>query len=584
MALTAFSAVVTVALAGVWMARRRVEAALEREASHAGALRRLAAGEPACGILKDLCRDFELEFPANAVRVVLAEALPPAGNSRRWMSMPVEAKGVRLGEIQIAGPVATPHQARELGALAGLAAAVLNQARLTDELRRQASTDRLTGLANRSHFAESFPRMIDAAAASKSSLAVFCIDADRFKHINDGYGHQAGDTVLCEIARRLRAAYPQSALLARMGGDEFAAVVPNMGPEEAETLAQGAVEAMHDPEVAEGQAVPISISIGVSLFPANGNDVMHLLRSADVALYRAKDLGRSCCSMASIAAESRSSERAHIERLLRRAIERGENFDVHYQPQFTPGGQLTGFEALARLRDLDGSMISPARFIPVAEQAGLIGQIDQLVMGIACRRMARWSRIAPGIRMALNASPSELGHNAYAENTLALMCHAGITPRELQIELTESTAIGGGRQCISNLENLRREGVSIALDDFGTGYSSLSRLHQLPVDTVKIDKSFVGLSKKPVTDTLPLIEAVVAAARAFRLQVVAEGVETEAQLRMVANAGCDLVQGFYLGQPLPAAEAEALLETRSAGARTWVAPQAIWNPAPGPLM
>jgi EAL domain-containing protein (putative c-di-GMP-specific phosphodiesterase class I) len=205
--------------------------------------------------------------------------------------------------------------------------------------------------------------------------------------------------------------------------------------------------------------------------------------------------------------------------------------------------------------------VPPERFIRVAEESGLIAEFDQLVMSIACRRMAAWTNLLPGLRMALNASSSELGQPDYVQNILSIAAGAGIAPASLQIELTETTAIIAGRYCVENLQVLRRHGISIALDDFGTGYSSLSRLYQLPVDALKIDKSFVGLTHHPLDKTLSLIEAVVAAGRAFRLQVVAEGVETAGQLELMTSAGCEIFQGMYLGNPMPARDVETLLRS-----------------------
>jgi diguanylate cyclase (GGDEF)-like protein len=556
-ALFAFSVLaVTTALAArrLW---KSSEAARKYELWRSDILSRLAAGEACPAIVSEVEIELKQRLSGCGIEIVTGGRISQC--HAEGLRIPIQAGHSLLGEIRIAGRRLSRRGLRELSEFARLCAVILDHGLLHEQLRLEATTDRLTGLSNRHAFAREFISQIDAAAGACCALAVLCIDLDRFKYINDCFGHAAGDVVLAELGRRLRAVCPPRALLARTGGDEFAAVVSGLTPDETEALASDSVEALQKPTFFEGQEIPMSVSIGVSTFPANGSTPEELIRSADLALYRSKELGRNRYSVFSGSRQHRAEERLRVQQLLYRAVEKGRGFEVYYQPQSTPDGGIAGFEALARLRDSEGVFIPPERFIPLAEEMGVIRELGQLVLKTVCEEVAAWIAAMPHIHISVNASPAEVGHPQYGELVISAVSKAGLSPRNLQVELTESTALRAGRHCMANLIRLRNVGFAIALDDFGTGYSSLSRLHKLPVDVIKIDKSFISQSRKNEQDTLYVINAIVAAARALGLRIIAEGVETEAQLRMVRQAGCDLIQGFYFGRPLPRHQAEALL-------------------------
>lgn len=432
-----------------------------------------------------------------------------------------------------------------------------------EHISHLAHHDPLTGLFNRFSLHERLEQALFTAQREGNEVAVMLIDMDRFKSINDTLGHQAGDALLIEIAQRLRDTTRESDIVARFGGDEF--IIALTGVESGMlTGASTAGKIQHrlgQPYAYKDKLLHSTPSIGLSTFPADGDSVETLLKHADIAMYAAKALGKNNFQFFSPAMNEGAIERMHIEQELRLALER-EEFVLHYQPQVCAAdGSISGLEALVRWRHPQNGMISPIKFIPVAEEIGLIEKLGAWVLNEACRQLAAWK--AAGVhakRIAVNLSAHQLRSPDLLELVRTTMARHDIGVGELELEVTESVAMEDPQRAIDKLKALHELGVELAIDDFGTGYSSLAYLKLLPIQTLKLDRAFVKDIETDENDATISI-ATIALAHSLDLAVVAEGVETEAQRSFLVSHRCDILQGYLFSKPLPADEAAAFLRT-----------------------
>lgn len=431
----------------------------------------------------------------------------------------------------------------------------------TERIQRMADYDSLTGLPNRFHFQRKVEEAIESASGQHSMLALLLIDLDRFKVVNDALGHAAGDELLCGVADRLREHLPRTHTLGRFGGDEFMVLVPAIEtPDAAAETARLIETILRSPFVCEGRKVHSPASVGVSVFPDDGEDAETLLRHADAAMYRAKKQGGNGYQFANPSLDTTMNGRLTMEADLHRAIERQE-FVVYYQPLVDAStGAIRSFEALVRWEHPEQGLIPPSSFIPLLEETGLIAPAGEWVMRRACEDARRWMvEGLPAVPVSVNLSPYQLLHSDVVETVRRVLHETELEPRYLQLEVTETAAMEDMEAVVQVLHELHAQGVESVIDDFGTGHSSLSRLKELPVSTLKIDRSFVaGVTENE--DDRAIVVAVIALAHALGLEVVAEGVETEAQLETLRTFGCDLLQGYLFAQPLPAEAASALLQ------------------------
>jgi len=431
-----------------------------------------------------------------------------------------------------------------------------------ERIRHQANYDALTQLPNRWLFQARLTQSIDRCRADNRKLALVHINLNQFKFVNDSLGHRAGDELLKEVARRLSRIIRHDDTVARLGADEFAVIVEDLRADEPiEMLPARMVAVVAEPFDLEGSPVVIGAAIGIALFPGDGADADTLARNAAIAMRHAKEQGSSAHRFFDDRMESRSLERFKLEARLRRAIE-GSEFQVHYQAQIDlTTRRLIGAEALIRWTDPELGPVSPAHFIPAAEASGLIVEIGQWVLRDVCRQIMAWQAagfVVP--RIAVNLSFLQFRRPDFLETVKAIIAESGIDARQLEFELTESVVMHDAEQAISTLTALRGLGIELAIDDFGTGYSSLNRLRRMPIQTLKIDRSFIHDVTRNEEDAT-IVSAIVSMAHSLNLKVVAEGVETAAQLAFLAGKGCDSAQGFLLSRPIPANDFARLMQT-----------------------
>lgn len=430
-----------------------------------------------------------------------------------------------------------------------------------EELRHLACHDPLTGLPNRLHLKDLMTQALTHAQTEKSQCAIVFLDLDGFKTINDSLGHALGDSLLQAVAGRIRANLRRSDIAARLGGDEFVIVLGEIpGPEEASRSVRKMLQALAVPFEIGAQQLSVSASAGVALYSRDGEDAETLLRAADAAMYRAKTQGKARHTFFSREFAVHSDERLAIEQGLRRAIQQQE-LELHFQPIISMhDGKLAGLEALMRWRHPKEGLISPARFIGVAEETGLIDPIGNWLFLNACTQAAKWIRSGMSIRLTLNVSPRQLTITDVPFQVRNALHLTQFPPQNLELEITEST-LQSFEHNASQLEDLRQLGVSISIDDFGTGYSSLSALRQLPIDRLKIDRIFVTDMPRNAHD-VAIVEAICAMGHTLGFQVIAEGVETVEQLDLLRRIGCHEVQGFLFSEPLPGSELARLFIAR----------------------
>jgi diguanylate cyclase (GGDEF)-like protein len=434
----------------------------------------------------------------------------------------------------------------------------VTERRIADaRIRHMTHHDPLTGLANRTLLNDRIAELLRGSA--KSRFGLISLDLDSFKIVNERLGHEGGDRMLRDMSRRLRELAGGSALLARIGGDEFAILcAEGVQPETTEALAKAIVAATSEPIEIEGIEFQPSVSLGFAFSPENGTTAVELIKHAEIAMYQAKARGRGRAVRFDAEMDRDQREHALLERDLRRAV-RNHELEVWFQPRFElQPRQLSGFEALARWRHPERGLISPAQFIPVAEQCGLIFEIGMHVLDDACAFAAS----LPNGRIAVNLSPVQFLANDLATLIAEALSRNHLTPDRLELEITEGVLIADETQALNTLKRLHELGLQLALDDFGTGYASLSYLRRFPFDRIKIDQSFV-LAQEHDATTRAIIESILAMARRLRLEVTAEGVETQRQLDLLIRQRCPEVQGYFLGRPMPATDALAFRAAQS---------------------
>ena len=449
----------------------------------------------------------------------------------------------------------------------GMIACLLEDEREAAELAAQeiehlAYHDALTGLPNRPLFVDRLIVALAQANRGNQKLAVLFLDLDRFKDINDSLGHTTGDVLLKAVAERIRRCVREGDTVARFGGDEFTLLIPKIDQiEDAATIAQKIIETLKIPFLVHEQELFVTTSIGVSIFPTDGLDPETLVRNADTAMYRAKEQGRDNYQLYAPAMNARALERLALENMLRKALSQ-EELVLHYQPIIdSESRSIDSVEALIRWNHPELGMLLPAHFISVAEVSGLIIPIGQWVLRAACKQIRSWQRKHEGITVSVNLSARQFQQPDLVDQIRAALDDSGIEPWRLQIEITESNAMQNAENSIYTLRELKSLGVRIAMDDFGTGYSSLSYLKRFPIDTLKLDRTFINDVTTDPSDAA-IVSAVIVMSHSLSLKVVAEGVETEEQLAFLTKQNCDLIQGFFFSAPMSADELEPYLSER----------------------
>ncbi|MCK1282940.1 PAS-domain containing protein [Bradyrhizobium sp. 44] len=419
--------------------------------------------------------------------------------------------------------------------------------------------DSLTDLPNRTLFREKMGEGLNQVAIAGGAMAVLCFDLDNFKTVNDRLGHAAGDRLLRWVAAQLKENVGEHDTVARLGGDEFAVLQRGPQPQSAERLARRLVELIGHPPPLEHQSMHVGVSVGIAIAPDHGLDADQLMKCADLALYQAKAKGRGAYQLFEPEMEKEARSRHALEHDLRGALEARE-FHLAFQPQVRlDTTELTGFEALLRWKHPSRGLVSPAEFIPIAEENGLIVPIGEWVLRTACATAATW----PDLTVAVNLSPVQFRSRGLVTMVTSTLAEAGLPPHRLELELTETALLDDSEATIEILHQLRALGVRVSLDDFGVGYSSLSYLRRFPFDRIKIDRSFVGtISESP--ESVAIVRTIASLGSVLGVETTAEGVETIEQLDFVRECGCTAVQGYYFGKPSPAAEVGRVIETLSA--------------------
>jgi diguanylate cyclase (GGDEF)-like protein/PAS domain S-box-containing protein len=422
---------------------------------------------------------------------------------------------------------------------------ITERKRAEEQARHQAEHDALTDLPNRVLLLDRLQQALAAARRQQRPFALMFLDLDRFKAINDTWGHQAGDAVLKEVALRLVRCVRGVDTVSRLGGDEFVVLLPDIGgADQAAHVAAAVMYAIAQPVPAADQELALSVSIGIALCPSDGEDAETLLRHADVAMYHAKQHGRNEYQFFSPAMNAHVIERVQMENKLRQALENDE-FMLEYQPEIDIGsGRTIGVEALIRWRHPERGLLLPHEFIPVAEESGLMVPIGQWVLREACRQARAWRDEGFPVVVAVNVSSVQFIHDNLLDYVDEALAASGLPPECLDLEITEAVIMHGDAHAIATIDALRERGVQLTIDDFGTGYSSLSCLRRFPLSKLKIDRSFVEDITRDPADAA-MIPAIIAVARSLKLRVIAEGVENAEQLRFLQQHGCDEYQGHY---------------------------------------
>ena len=475
-------------------------------------------------------------------------------------------KGQVLGVLTIFCPPAVhlaPTELQFFETTGQLCSVALEQHYMVEKLLHQATHDPLTKLPNRALLADRLETAIKKCSRYGERVALLCVDLDRFKHINDSFGHHFGDLLLRLVADRLSKCARESDTLARMGGDEFMFLMIRMSEtQDAACLASRILDVFSAPFLVENKELHVTASIGISVWPDDGKDAGTLQKSADMAMYTSKNEGGNRYNFFEKEMSRLVIERMEVENELRKALERNQ-FELHYQPQYElNSGDLVGLEALIRWNHPEMGRIPPAKFIPIAEESGIIISIGKWVLEEACRQNVEWQKQGfEPVRVSVNISAVQFAQEDFVEQVVDTVRRYGLSPQWLELEVTESSLLGDMDLISQQLEELRQFGLSIAIDDFGTGYSSMSYLQKLPVDCLKIDRSFVfqlNSPDYPSERSIALIESFVKIGQSLGLKVVAEGVEDLGQKTVLNHAGCDIIQGFFLAEPMPPREVREL--------------------------
>lgn len=439
---------------------------------------------------------------------------------------------------------------------------VSEQKMAEQKIRELADFDVLTGLPNRRLLRDRVTQLLATAERQETPLAVMFLDLDHFKRVNDSLGHSVGDELLCAVAQRLGMAVRRVDTLARLGGDEFILALPGIHATDAADVARRLIDTCNHPYHVAGHELIVTASIGISIVPQDGNDFEVLLRNADAAMYKAKELGRNTFQFYAADMNTATLERLMMESSLRRAL-RNKEFVLHYQPLVSlQSGLIIGVEALLRWQHPDLGLIMPDRFIQVAEETGLINPIGDWVLCEACRQAQAWIDAGlPPLIMAVNVAPVQFRQNGFVDVVAGALAASGLAAGLLELEVTERTVMNDADINIGTLAALHRMGVELSLDDFGTGYSSLAYLKRFPVAKLKIDRSFVR-DLETDADDQAIASTIVSMGRNLRLTVLAEGVETRQQLDLLRRMDCDMAQGFLFSRALPADEVGELLRAQ----------------------
>ena len=457
--------------------------------------------------------------------------------------------------------------------LVGCIADISNFRRAEALIRHNAEHDALTGLPNRRLFTNRIRSAVEGAQRGEEASVVLLIDLDGFKPINDIHGHTAGDSLLCEIATRLTGLVRSSDLAARLGGDEFAIISQHESAAEsyldAAALANRIIGRLQEPFVVADATINVGASIGIAVCPDDGLDAESLLRSADLAMYAAKENGRSTFRFYEPSMQAEIRRRAALDLDFREALSSG-SIRPYYQPLIElASGRLVGFEVLARWRHATAGFVPPESFIPIAEKLGLISELTLSLLRKACGDAKTWPA---DLMLSLNISPLQLKDRLLPMQLVQIMRDAGIAPTRLEIEITEGALVPDLQAARAILTSFRNLGIGVALDDFGSGYSGIYRLRELPIDKIKIDRLFIQ-SMRENPQSAKIVSAILGLGKSLSLPITAEGIEDADMLARVTEGGCEIGQGFYFGKAMPASEAGALIEELrgAAGSRTLIA-------------
>lgn len=497
----------------------------------------------------DITHPEDIENDLEQARRVFSGEIPSYQMEKRYITKNKEIIWVHLTASMI-----RDREGRSLYGL-GIVENITERKQMEERLNYLATHDPLTNLPNRAVVFDRLSQALVRAPWNKRLIAVMFLDLDHFKRINDTLGHAIGDLLLKAVAERLATCVRGGDTVARLGGDEFTFILADVARvEDVSKVASKIFNAFSTPFWVEGHELFITPSIGISLYPNDGESPETLLKNADTAMYRVKELGRNNFQLYSAAMNARASERLKLESSLRHALERKE-FLLHYQPRLDIAtGQITGVEALLRWQRPDSGMVSPTEFIPLAEETGLIVPIGEWVLHTACAQNKAWQVAGlPPICVAVNLSARQFQQKNLLETVARVLEEAGLAPNHLELELTEDIIMKDMENTIETLRGLQAMGIQISVDDFGTGYSSLAYLKKLPVDAIKIDKSFVINMKGNKNDEM-IVHSAINLAHNLGLKVIAEGVEDQKTRDLLAALGCDAAQGYYMARPMPAAD------------------------------
>lgn len=518
---------------------------------------RQACGRPEAEIIGHTAEEIWPAATAFTLREQDAEALFSRRQQRREDSQEV-ADGSHRHFEYISTPVLDDEG--RLGGVAGVARDITQLYENQERIRHLAEHDILTDLPNRALLGASMSFALADALGEQAQIALLFLDLDHFKFVNDTLGHETGDQLLLQVAQRMRDCLDERDTISRQGGDEFAVLLQGFhNLSRVAIIAQRLINSINQPFTVADQELQVGASIGISVYPQDGSDIGSLLKNADTAMYQAKAAGGNAYRFFTPEMNARISERVTLENSLRRAVANQE-LKLHYQPQVDGrSGRMIGMEALIRWQHPEQGEIPPSRFIPVAEESSLINSIGEWVLLEACRQNAEWIRQGlPPVIVAVNLSAVQLRQASLAEQVAGVLAETGLDPRWLELEITESAFIRDTERIIETLSRLKKLGIKLSVDDFGTGYSSLGYLKRLPFDRIKIDQSFVR-DLPHNDDDIAITRAIIGIAESLRKEIIAEGVEQEEQRQFLLGEGCELMQGYHFGRPMPAAAMTELL-------------------------